>query len=545
MGVSWESVDLSCPEPLYDSYLRHSTSLAARFDGDPLDPGWPSRRLTYLAGRSFSREDLAQAIAAYNRRAGAGPLAVANALSLREPGTAVVVGGQQAGLLTGPLYTIHKAANVIQLARELGRRLGIVVVPCFWVAAEDHDLAEVDHIWVPGDGGLPVRFGLDMPRRCRLPVGEIALGSSASPILDQLGEVIPRSEHRRAILAKLRDLAQGATSLADWFARIMAWLFAPWGLVLVDPADRALRAVAGPFLGRLVEGAPDLAGAVEEGTRAVEGLGFEPQFRPRRGRAHLFLAGPGGERLPLQLDSQGGFRVGAGRARTHLDRAQAVNLAQAEPWRLSANVVSRPLIQEAILPVLAQVVGPGETGYYAQLREAFSLFGFALPVLWPRLSLTLADGPVRRLMTRYRVRLERGQPGLQEERERVLASLDRTGFEAAFDAARAEIGRRYDLITRAVVPLDPAMEQLTGVNRHRVLGELAYLHERARRAHRERQRVVVGHFARLEGHLFPRGQWQERVLNVVPWLCRYGHTLITWIVESPLVTDHRHRLLLF
>ena len=64
----------------------------------------------------------------------------------------VVIGGQQAGLLTGPLYTIHKVISIIKLAEEQEEELQKRVIPVFWIAGEDHDVAEVNHVYVMKDG---------------------------------------------------------------------------------------------------------------------------------------------------------------------------------------------------------------------------------------------------------------------------------------------------------------------------------------------------------------------------------------------------------
>ncbi len=66
---------------------------------------------------------------------------------LAEPGTVAVVTGQQVGLFSGPAYTVFKALTAVKLAEHLSGQ-GIPAVPVFWLATEDHDLAEVDHAWV-------------------------------------------------------------------------------------------------------------------------------------------------------------------------------------------------------------------------------------------------------------------------------------------------------------------------------------------------------------------------------------------------------------
>lgn len=63
--------------------------------------------------------------------------------ALAQEGTTVVVTGQQVGFFLGPLYTLHKAASAILLARQLQAETGNTVVPLFWLQVEDHDLAEI------------------------------------------------------------------------------------------------------------------------------------------------------------------------------------------------------------------------------------------------------------------------------------------------------------------------------------------------------------------------------------------------------------------
>ena len=72
--------------------------------------------------------------------------------TLRRPDqwTRYVVAGQQAGLLTGPMYTFLKAVSAISLARRLAKESGSPVLPLFWIASEDHDVLEVNRVTVNG-----------------------------------------------------------------------------------------------------------------------------------------------------------------------------------------------------------------------------------------------------------------------------------------------------------------------------------------------------------------------------------------------------------
>ncbi|MDN8848331.1 bacillithiol biosynthesis BshC, partial [Staphylococcus aureus] len=49
-------------------------------------------------------------------------------------GAKVVIGGQQAGLFGGPLYTFHKILSIVTLSNQLTKAYGETVVPVFWIA---------------------------------------------------------------------------------------------------------------------------------------------------------------------------------------------------------------------------------------------------------------------------------------------------------------------------------------------------------------------------------------------------------------------------
>src|SRR5580693_7999365 len=93
---------------------------------------------------------------------------------LAQPGTVVIVTGQQVGLFSGPAYTVYKALTAVKAARELAE-LGVPAVPVFWLATEDHDFAEVDHVWVFGADHRPVKIHTTgTPGHGTSPVGGIA-----------------------------------------------------------------------------------------------------------------------------------------------------------------------------------------------------------------------------------------------------------------------------------------------------------------------------------------------------------------------------------
>src|SRR5213078_102252 len=76
---------------------------------------------------------------------------------LAQPGTVAVVTGQQVGLFSGPAYTMYKVLHAVKLAAWLSDN-GLRAVPVFWIATEDHDFAEVNHVSVFGPNHRPAKL---------------------------------------------------------------------------------------------------------------------------------------------------------------------------------------------------------------------------------------------------------------------------------------------------------------------------------------------------------------------------------------------------
>src|ERR1039458_1939679 len=165
--------------------LPHTTALAAdtfyRPDKTAAFYRHPLRDLDSFRAAAaeiqFSAERRTALVAALRRQNGSSP-----ALErLAQPGTVVVATGQQAGLFSGPAYTVFKALHAARLAEWLTAN-GIPAVPVFWVATEDHDFAEVNHTWVFDAAHRPIK--LEMRRSASAqPVGTVTL---VSPPVNEL-----------------------------------------------------------------------------------------------------------------------------------------------------------------------------------------------------------------------------------------------------------------------------------------------------------------------------------------------------------------------
>ena len=125
---------------LFLDYCASAEPLRPFFPNTPNGSSWRAA----ANGNVAPNDRLADLLERQNRSLQAGPAAFANVDRLRA-GARAVITGQQVGLFGGPAYTLHKAATAIRRAQEASAA-GTPTVPIFWLATEDHDFAEIDHV---------------------------------------------------------------------------------------------------------------------------------------------------------------------------------------------------------------------------------------------------------------------------------------------------------------------------------------------------------------------------------------------------------------
>ena len=514
---------------LFRAYVAGDAALAPHV----AHPDWASddalrRAADAATARPRDRAALVAALRAQQPRWGPAPDADAALDRLADPRAVAVVTGQQVSLFGGPLYTLFKAATALALARRAEAVTGRPAVAVFWMATEDHDVAEVDHVYFGATG-------LHLPPIPRAPgalnagpAGRLVLPDAITATVEAAARALPAAPYAAAVAAALRAAYAPGTTLADAFGRLTRWLFAGTGLVLLDPDDPALKALAAPLLARAATEGGAVATVRAAGERlAAAGLHAQiPDPTPPgiflldgRGRLGLVPDGPD--------DRPGGYHVRITGAR--LSTAELARIAHDDPARLSPSVTLRPTMQDLLLPTVAYVGGPGEVAYWLQLRGVYAWAGVPMPVVYPRASATLLDARTRRALARV---------GLAPEA--VAGSADalfarRAAHDPALDAAFG--GARAALAAVATSrALDPTLDRSAAAALTKATRALDRLHEKAVRAERRGQADLRRAAEHVVAHLRPGGVLQERVLSPLPFRARYGPAFVAHLVDAlPLV----------
>lgn len=402
-------------------------SATERFDGS-VDWVEQARRVTTLAR---DRSTLAGVLARQARRwtddADVPP--TRNALDrLRHPHSVCVVTGQQVGLLGGPAFTLTKAAATVALARRL-RAQGIEAVPIFWMATQDHDVAEVDG--VARLEGAPLRLGLPDTGG---PVGRLRVEPAIVPVLDRWAEELARAPGVSpaavaGVRARLGDVYHPGIRLSDAFARWLSSLFGGELLVL-DPDDEAFARLARPLYRRALTEHAAVRDALHRARSRLRSAGEREVVPTGRDVSELFYLDQRGRRVRLTPED-GGVRWPGG----FLDHEALADHLRRTPERFTPAALLRPVAQNAVFPTLAQIAGPTEARYLAQTDELHAWAGVPRAVVLRRPDVHLSSsrdelelvdvGGIEGCRHASRPSERLGRAGLDEAASGWLRTLDR------------------------------------------------------------------------------------------------------------------------
>jgi bacillithiol biosynthesis cysteine-adding enzyme BshC len=487
----------------------------------PVGDGWIGAR-----AQGTERPELASALQAQNVGFGAGQAALDNIEKLRL-GAPAVVTGQQVGLLGGPLLTILKAATAVARAREATARTGIEHVPVFWLATEDHDLAEVDQVALPGKHALEtLRLGLKDEGR---PVGNEVLGAGIEALLDQASGLLAYAP----VCDLLRECYTAEATLASAFGRLFAQLFAGYGLVVIDAAGREFHRLGASTLRAAIEDAAGLEAALLTRTTELERAGYHAQVLVKPGASLLFLVDEQTGRRQVLRRAGEIWKAGGQSYST----ADLLGILERSPERLSPNALLRPLFQDTILPTAAYIGGPAEIAYFAQSQVLYQrVLGRLTPVL-PRLSATLIEPAIATVMTRHEVTLEdiysakTVETLTQRLGARAMPIEGKRRLAAAGNAMDVEL----TALTSYLAALDASLGRSAEVSASKMRYQMNRLRRMAANFETQKEASLRKHAAAMMLKLFPGGHPQERTIGGAWFLAQEPETpsaLIDRMVEE-------------
>ena len=412
----------------------------------------------------------------------------------------VVTTGQQAGLFGGPIYTLSKVLTAVAFADALESATGVPVAPVFWAATDDTDFREASTTIVSVPGGAQL-LRMDHLAALGRPMAEMPLGDLTAEL-----DALTAASGATIDLAPLDVLRRSYTSretVGSAYVSLLRDLFAPLGLSVIDASHPATRTAALPLLRSALAHAGEIAEAIAGRNAEIVREGFSPQVQDMPGLSLVFSTTSGSrKRIPLKAARKHGVSEDLG-----------------------PNVLLRPIVERAILPTAAYLGGPAEIAYFAQLGPVAAIIGATQPLILPRWSCTVIEPHVEKTLRELSLEPDdfrdphevEGRVARSHLPPRVLAELKTTR-----EAIDAHLARLASAVDEEGAPIPQAV---VGGLRANLTRRLDRFDRRLVAAAKKDESMLMRDLATARGSLYPMGKPQERALNFIPFLARYGPAL--------------------
>ncbi len=463
------------------------------------------------------RREVAAVLAEQNRGFGGDGLVQGNIERL-EAGAVAIVTGHQVGLFTTPAYSFYKALTAVRWAQQLTDS-GTDAVPIFWMATEDHDLAEVNHCFWGGRNGLE-RLELQHGKEVAgMRVGDVPLGNSVLELVHRAAALM-EGPAAADIGGALEESYRPEESLGSAFGKLMARLLSGRGVILLDPLDKRLHRIVAGVYRKAIEASEQLTRDLVARSELLERSGYHAQVKVTDQSTLLFL-NVEGRRLPLRRQGQ---QFAAGRAK--LSESEVLDRIENAPETVTPNVLLRPIVQDALLPTAAYVGGPAETAYMAQAEVVYRQLLGRMPAILPRAGFTLVETQIARLLKKYRLTIADVLRGRQHLRRTMEQQSVPKGLARRFTENEKTLRRVLKGLQTPLGKLDQTLLGALQTSERKMLYQLTKLRGKAGRAENLRTGVLEKHERMLLDSLYPQNGLQERSLCMLPFLAAHGRELL-------------------
>ncbi len=530
--------------PFASDYIKSKMNIRDFFHYDLAEVNVYNRRIQELKEKRFQREELSNTIAQYMNRFGMSEAVRDHIEALKDPDSTVVIGGQQAGLLSGPLYTIHKIISIIKLAEKQSVELGKKVIPVFWIAGEDHDLQEVNHVFaLKGDHYEKITYPYH--QKTKTMVSDTPLiETEASAWIQEIFRSFGETAYTKDLIVSLKQKISSSFSLTDFFVSIINDWFKEYGLLLVDAADPRLRKLESSYFEAMIEHHSEITSAVLEQQSFLSIQGYKKTIEMEANSANLFYYDKEVKNRILLHFNKDSSVFSDKAHKLEFSYKELLEMAKIHPERLSNNVVTRPLMQEMLFPVLAFIAGPGEISYWAELKKAFELFDMKMPPIVARLNMTFVERQIEKELHELDLDLyEVLTKGTEEAEKRFLISEKDESLELLFYQMKGQLNNHHKMFSQAALVHDRGLEPLLKKNADFINEQLDFIYGKIIDSMRQKHRHILDSFKNVANHLYPEASLQERIVNIYYYLNKYGDTFIDDLMKLELEFNNQHKII--
>ncbi|MCL4377384.1 MAG: bacillithiol biosynthesis cysteine-adding enzyme BshC [Actinobacteria bacterium] len=512
------------------------------------------------------KNQVADVLLAYNRKIGCSQQAIENIKSLKDNGALVVIGGQQPGFFTGPIFIIYKILTILKLCEFCQGLLGVKIIPFFWNASDDNNFKEINSINILQNELQKIRLD---PSRIKNQTAGARFSNIYFPyeyIKEKINDVInsfsdteftvkisdflteclnygiksDSTINKDNNINKANNANSGEINFSALFSIIISKMFSRYGLVVIDPSEPELKKMAMDLVEYDIDNSPLINDLITGEGQKLTGRGYHAQIIPVETGLNFFSDFNGSRQKISRTDRDSYEFSGKLFNMEQLSAMVKENIAD-----ISLNVVLRPIFQDTILPVLCSVCGPGEVSYFAQLNRVYESMNKKMPIIYPRFSATVIENKLKKQMERFNLIPEDFNLDREELLKKVMSrNMDNVDLEQVMN----NLGKGI------ISELEKAKESIQGrgietgnsfdrINRN-LSNEIMVLRKKIYAEYKKNNTHIVENFDKIYLNIFPYNNLQERELSVFNYINKYDFTFIDELYRHFKILDFKHKFIM-
>lgn len=458
-------------------------------------------------------------------------------ISLLSEGAKVIIGGQQAGLFGGPLYTFHKIFSIITMSEKLSKDYNTNVIPVFWIAGEDHDFDEVNHTYAYNAQNAKlqkIKYHTMTPPEASVSTyypDKAQLKDALKLFFKEMNE----TTHSKELIEMCTKIIDQYDSWTDMFKALLNEVFKAYGLLLIDANNTELRKLEQPFIQKIIEHHQDVDASFRNNQQNTIASGLEQMIQTDT-NVHLFLHEDNMRQLLTFKDNQ--FYLS--KSDKYMTKEELLQILEVEPERFSNNVVTRPIMEEWLFNTVAFIGGPSEIKYWTELSEVFNTLDVSMPIVLPRLRISYLYPRIEKLLSQYQLK-QRSiiEQGIEKDKEKFIRAQASQTFVDKVEEIKVQQEKLYQsLLTEVAGNNDNQL--LVEKNNHIHQKQYEYLINRYLLNIERENEISMKHFKELSETLHPMGGLQERIWNPLQIMNDFGIDVFSPSTYPPLSYTFDH-----
>lgn len=447
--------------------------------------------------------------------------------SLNQNNVFTITTGHQLNLLTGPLFSIYKIAQIISISEGLNKQYPQQkFVPVFWMASEDHDFEEINHLHLFGK-----KISWQNTEQKDVIAGKMKL-TQLHAVLDEIESMYQNVE----LKSKLKNLTKfylESSNLADATRKLINHLFGEFGLVILDGNDKKLKQNFKSVL--LKEVQEELAfKAVSETNRNLKKNGYHEQVFVRN--CNLFFIHEEGKRERIVKENDQFTFQNKSHSLVEIEK-----LIESNPEKFSPNALLRPVYQESVLPNLVYVGGGGEISYWLQLKNIFDKLGMTFPLLRVRDSIMILNQKQESELNDLNLSVKELNQNVDVLTKKM--TLSKSADKLTLSEEQKTITQVKNDVLAKSNSVDKNLSSMIEAEFSKMISALEKIESKLIKSEKSKDESTGNKIIKLQEKLFPEKHLQERHDNFLPYYLARPDFISTIVSEMKFESEPKIRII--